>query len=74
MSPEREKLLLEYHAHSVSIGMSVRCINECVDALTTGLSALRNSRGPRSEVMIERAELVIEKLRALESALNERNK
>lgn len=73
MSPEREKLLLEYHAHSVSIGMSVRCINECVDALTTGLSALRK-RDPRSEVMIERAELVIEKLRALESALNERNK
>lgn len=51
-------------------GRLVRRLGDSVDMLEVGLTALRN-KTPRTEVMIERAEHVIDALRAEESNLRE---
>jgi len=51
-------------------GRLVRCMSESIEMLEVGLTALRN-KTPRTEVMAERAEHVIDALRAEEKKLRE---
>ena len=66
-SDQNELTLLRHQLDQLE-GSIVRLIDDNVELLTVGLSALRN-KTPRVEVMIERAEVVIDNLNKMKQSL-----
>lgn len=65
---DQNELTLLRHQLDQLEGSIVRLIDDNVELLTVGLSALRN-KTPKVDVMIERAEVVIDNLNKMKQSL-----